>query len=72
MRGFNLKGIGPRSGGKIQVRVFKIRTNFVCPPFLLQTVCLFFSYSTYNPSDKTFLEGLRGFHHGVVYMKLFF
>ena len=31
VRGFNFKGIGPRSGGKIQVRVFKIRTKFVCP-----------------------------------------
>ena len=31
VRGFNFKGIGPRSGGKRQVRVFKIKTKFFCP-----------------------------------------
>ena len=76
MRGFNFKGIGPRSGGKIQVRVFKIKTKFFAPPRSLTipptNSLSFFSYSTYNPSDKTCLQGLHGFHHGNVYVKLFF
>lgn len=76
VRGFNFKGIGPRSGGKIQVGVLKLELSLFAPPRSLtipSTNSLsFFSYSTYNPSDKTCLQGLHGFHHGNVYVKLFF
>ena len=76
VRGFNFKGIGPRSGGKIQVGVLKLELSLFAPPRSLtipSTNSLsFFSYSTYNPSDKTCLQGLYGFHHGNVYVKLFF
>ena len=76
VRGFNFKGIGPRSGGKIQVGVLKLELSLFAPPRSLtipSTNSLsFFSYSTYNPCDKTCLQGLHGFHHGNVYVKLFF
>ena len=52
MRGFNLKGIGPRSGGKIQVGVLKLELSLFAPArsltFPPTNSLSFFSYSTNN------------------------